>query len=776
MEIADIIRKDADRLFIIDRECYIIYTGTSLEDERPFIRIGNTLALPTEIVPLIENIVITDLVGGNPAFEQFNIDIKSLSENRYIGSRGIVNKFLNYQKTFGLDLTNARIVDVEKDIPYLSREKELSARDAFIGIFYTDGNFRINYNKACILDLKEELTRAFGDNRILSAVSAAAKSSTLYSGAGVVVAGSDPFFYQNRYFTCYHFPKQCALEFASLGVDPAHIGEVVHPSSNFIHLTGLVRWKHAEKGKVTLFTSHQEQSAHLERLFSGATIHRKDFNGFSHRAAAGIALKHYPGSFNIRLTYGKTKPEGEPLSVAYIKGITGIEHAIKDRIDCMLIPFSLFEEANLLLRSSSTPVAIIADNSNGMRKLKDGAFPVIAHGVRYEFEKYGSPENLMREILAALPDYNLAPGATGSDFSSAKDELSQKASSPGSDAGALRRDAVNLASAVRLLCNSTSDRKTLSLLRKVQQEIDTMIDRGAAKWLPAEGFAPSIALYGGNCYEIIRACAPTTAYSGPDAGEIREAARERYESLPDRAEREFFLRVLNDRRRLAELLALYTPGRKEQEIRELREAITERKKRYYSEEVSVSPTDGAAVQALSLKRVAGIAITIASLLLSGFILRQNITSYYDEREQAQQAREARERAEIIQKYSITVTATDVFRYVNEVAAQNGYQPITIKGFKEKNPNWIYPGNVFVLNGDVRITVQNGDTLWAIAEEKLIDRNIRFYRAVEKIREKLSAGGKVSRELAEAEGLAFNERHRALLDELRGGRDASGTAK
>ncbi len=100
MEIADIIRKDADRLFIIDRECYIIYTGTSLEDERPFIRIGNTLALPTEIVPLIENIVITDLVVGNPAFELQHRHQVAFRK-RYIGSRGIVNKFLNTRRRSG---------------------------------------------------------------------------------------------------------------------------------------------------------------------------------------------------------------------------------------------------------------------------------------------------------------------------------------------------------------------------------------------------------------------------------------------------------------------------------------------------------------------------------------------------------------------------------------------------------------------------------------------------------------------------------------------------
>ena len=61
MRIEDIVRSDVERLFIIDRECFVIYTGNSLEDDKPFIRIGNYIDLPVDLIPLVENIVITDL-------------------------------------------------------------------------------------------------------------------------------------------------------------------------------------------------------------------------------------------------------------------------------------------------------------------------------------------------------------------------------------------------------------------------------------------------------------------------------------------------------------------------------------------------------------------------------------------------------------------------------------------------------------------------------------------------------------------------------------------
>ena len=114
MELTDIISGYADRLFVVDRECFIVFTGETLNDDIPFIRIGNYNNLPIEIIPLIENIVITDIIMGNPSHEQFNIDVRYMPSNRYIGSKHIVSKYLNFQKIFGLDLKNAHIVDIEK--------------------------------------------------------------------------------------------------------------------------------------------------------------------------------------------------------------------------------------------------------------------------------------------------------------------------------------------------------------------------------------------------------------------------------------------------------------------------------------------------------------------------------------------------------------------------------------------------------------------------------------------------------------------------------------
>ena len=51
MELKDIIRTNKDRIFMVDPECFIIYTGSELDDPQPFIRIGNWAELPADLIP-----------------------------------------------------------------------------------------------------------------------------------------------------------------------------------------------------------------------------------------------------------------------------------------------------------------------------------------------------------------------------------------------------------------------------------------------------------------------------------------------------------------------------------------------------------------------------------------------------------------------------------------------------------------------------------------------------------------------------------------------------
>jgi hypothetical protein len=766
--IGDIIRKESDRLFMVDRECYIIFTGTSLEDDRPFIRIGNYIDLPVEIIPLIENIVITDLLVGNPACEQFNIDIKQLPSNRYIGSRRVVSKYLGFQKIFGLDLTNATIVDVEKDIPYLSRQKELSARDSFIGIFYTNGNFKINHRESNIMDLLKETGAALDEAKVLGLVSAAARDSKRYAGDGAVFIGGNPLFYKNRHFTCYHFPKRFIEEFAALSIDPARIREAIHPSSNFIHVTRLIKWKHGSGGRLRVFSGHREQMEQVRNLFPGASITHRDFNGFAHDTDDGLSVRNYPGTFNIRLTWGAVKPERLDLSLSYIKGGRGLEQILTERQDGLLVHYSVYEEATLLIKSSHLPVLIVADSGLSKGRLKGHALPVLYSGVQYDFRKFGKLEALLSDAMTRVEG---APALAASAAGEIEEKHRAIAGALGEGHGSSLdgfSEAFNTLSLFRVMLESEKDRKRAAALRKAVQEIDLALERGAIASFDPGAFRVIICFCGPMACEFIEkldgARAANTAITEEITGDDAQGIPPEAGTVGEK----FRSRVLEDRRRLMKLLELYRPRSEKAGLRELEKAMAQRKEEFYIDEPSLEEESApGAGRTPSWKRAAAWAAVLLALAVSALLYTDHARTWSEERARAAALREELARKELIARYKIVIAPYDIFMYANEVALKNGYKRITFSGFKDKNPNWIYPGNRFNLDDNETVTVKEGDTLWDIAGTRLLEKNVRFYRAIDSIREMKSGGEGYVEGLALAEKLAFSAEHREILAGLRG---------
>ena len=79
------------------------------------------------------------------------------------------------------------------------------------------------------------------------------------------------------------------------------------------------------------------------------------------------------------------------------------------------------------------------------------------------------------------------------------------------------------------------------------------------------------------------------------------------------------------------------------------------------------------------------------------------------------------RDRVIGPGGIEITLNDIIRLVNEVATDNGYAPMGVVDPDRPDPDWIYPGNVFVLPNDTRYTVVEGDTLWEITVRYMVAR-------------------------------------------------------
>jgi len=402
MNISDIIKKDSDRVFQVDNECIILYTGDSLQDDKPFIRIGTWINMPVELIPFIENIIISDKIMGNPAYEQFNIDVRFLETNRYIGSENIVKRFLDFQKLFGLDLNNSSIVNIEKDLPQLSsKEKNISQKNHFIGVFYQDGNFKISHGKKDVVNLNEIHDTSYNTINNLQQLQKQIKSPKQYKNSGFVIIQHTPIFFNKGNFISYLFPSYFQKEFSELSINPDKIKEVIHPSSNFISITNLIKWKDHSKSNLKIFSDDEEHIKGLRKLYTKCNITREDFTGLKTIVNEGLVIENYLNTFNIKLKFSGQNIKDESIEVAYIKASGGADKIIKEKLDAIIINYTAYEELVLLFKSITTPFIILDDGNPNCKKLRGRNIPITQQGSSYVFEKSNDLDYVLKETACS---------------------------------------------------------------------------------------------------------------------------------------------------------------------------------------------------------------------------------------------------------------------------------------------------------------------------------------------------------------------------------------
>ncbi len=794
MEIRDIIQTEKDRLFIVDPECYVLFTGDSTDDLKPFIRIGNWINMPVELIPLIENIIITDSLLGNPSLEQFNIDIQLLRENRYIGSRNIVSRYLEFQKIFGLDLTNATVVDIEKDIPEITREP-ISGKNQFTGVFYRDGNLKILHGDDIILDLKAAETETVNYRTIFDRIRDQSSGSESYMKSGIVIVDHNPLFYNRNRFTAYLFPTYVFTDFSRLGIDPARIRNLVYPSTNFINLTKLLKWVGQTQGAVKIYNDSGEMMEPVKKLFSGATIIRENFTGME-ISEDGLTVTGYPGTFNIRLRYNRMPPDGNEFVIAFIKTAGGVDGIVKEKPDAIVITYSAFEDTNLLLRSSDVPLVVVPDGNPGIIRLAHSDLPVLKEGVRYEFHSTADPSHLW--LLSGLDRQSLEQALASPSRSAAGIVGSQSASEGDADYRIRLR---NILSIIALELNSTEDRAYAKSLKSIASDI-----RKAAEKPPVTAeelfLQAHIVFHNGYVYEFHEAGTREGATCF-----FEDPTRQGTDSpvYYDEKQIKFFERIREDRARLQSLLDLYFRENgpallKDRDLAALKTLIEKRKEDYHSSRVStetrVTPRDDdmdrnlladrekvpsqkhegaplpdprAAFKArpqiprrkalmLSLLLAAAVIIALGAIFAGRYFITSG-TSSATGLPGAGESIPAEEPEE-----SVHIDDRDIFHYANRVALKNGYHALVFSRFKEKNPDWIYPSNVFTMLDGERVTVKYGDTLWELSRKKLVKMEKEFGALMEKA---ASASGREERQklLKQAKDFAFRKSHFSAIQEM-----------
>jgi len=790
MQLTDIIKNNSDRLFIVDTECFIIFTGGSLNDERPFIRIGTWYDLPVEIIPLVENIIVSDRILGNPSYEQFNIDVRHLETNRYIGGESILKRFLEYQRIFGLDLTNVSLVNIEKDLPELSSQKHVSDRDQFIGIFYSDGNIKIDHGGKNIFDLNAINRDNLNNAEILDRISANSKSTERYKGAGLIIIDNNPVFYQKGYFTSYQFPDKCLHDFSILQIDPSYIRELLLPSQNLINISGFMKFKNQRSGKIKLYSDNTEQIELIKKLFKNAIVSDEKFSNLHVNTGEGLKVHSYLNSPNIKISFKQTDEKEDEISIPFIKSPADTVKILKEKSDAVLITYTAYEESALLFKSTEVPVIVIDDGNRNIKKISESDKIILKSGVQYDLKKYRSFDELLKEF-SGLDEIKTA--IEHSD----REKLNELINSL-SNTGENSLELLNLPGLLKAHMGNTTDRKKYSMLKDIHQNSCAKIIFNPTPEIRSS-VKVILALHNNSCCTILKQIASPSGEKFID--DYNESTVE--EITLNSEQKILGKRIIEDRERLNRLLSMFYKeitalpsfSKIEKEMSLLKNEISTRKDVYTSEFYSISSTGSKRKQskkiisadssvstdsgkkALNKKIIISAAILIFLLMASAlFIVKKRIPEPAGVISESELKpgenknivitvkRVNDQEKEILLNHKVKISESDIYRYCNDIAVKNGYSRLSMEGLKDKNPHWIFPDNVFIMNDGEKVVVQKGDTLWDLTHAKLEKMNADFYKIIDEI-EKTdpSDKSKINTLILEAEKYSYIQQQIQILD-------------
>lgn len=136
-----------NRVYVIDRECYVIYMGKADRKYRPFLRIGSSAFIPRDIRRHIGSVILTDRMTGNYFLEADCLEKPVSHHMHYVGPQELVDAVRHF-------IRNEQIADQPLG-PASDVEKEEGGRV----VFYNDGNLRAYLDGHRLFDLFESEKR-----------------------------------------------------------------------------------------------------------------------------------------------------------------------------------------------------------------------------------------------------------------------------------------------------------------------------------------------------------------------------------------------------------------------------------------------------------------------------------------------------------------------------------------------------------------------------------------------------------------------------------------
>lgn len=753
-----------ERIFRIDDECYIIYLGSDKDDLKPFLRIGNSQRITPYVVKGTYNIVITDSLTGNPALEPENMNRENSKENRYVGDRKITASLQKFILQF--EIENGSVSTIE-DVQKAHKRAEVH--------FLDDGNIHILYDRNLLFDLrKREKSDLHFIERSHMLKGIHAKNPLQYrpedlEAPGFLLLEQNIVLFEKGRATTFGIPEFYFKAFVNSGIDPDFIETIVTDDigGSFFRLLKR-KWSTRENLRILTANTPLFESAAALFTHTGAGTLHADITSFKtgeKRTASGFRLERNDRGFVVKhkdlplplLISGSSSSEQGLFKLNPGKGVMiqpgkasvpipeGVVHnfveSVPERRELLQVYFrdilGLIEND---LNPSESMVAKLIDQLLGDMDRK--ATKPMLDRVRKGLKKVKLTEesaffyllNNVYGIISILHKAGVIESGIIQSFAPLRDGAHRKLRSMSTVRTQLpvRGDLYPAEEGMAVLygpVRGVTSRDAYAFTRELVHDVD----QKAASFL--EELDRELARLHALLFEL----------QGEPAGKGKRGRKGVVTGkIPGMPEGAAVPKIGEIGRSRAAAAA------KESTTAEERQAYTTAPVQHVSYSRGLSGPIKFIIPA-ALVVIAAIVLALFFLFTDvigrrkpgeieqtevaaagGEIAAEEVPAQEGEGEEAFEADEfleekgipqsaLTERRTVIYRGLIEITVLDIYLLTNEIAVSNGYLRLDSVAEAGRDPDWIYPGNLFVLPDSTEYTVVKGDTMWYIAHRFIIKR-------------------------------------------------------
>lgn len=290
--------RGTERVFQIDRDTILIYTGLHLQDVRPFSRIGAGFQLPVHLLPYIEHVILPENHLWNPGVEdawlRAGIDLGA-GRLTYVGSKERVTQLNRYFDIEGYmrqkekearDRAREKGQDRKKaeaatELPvkyevYQAPVRGDEARNKCLITYLATGDYQVSVGSNRVLDSGSYFRSRLGMDREYSLMSKVLAKSEQPASSGfsfIPVASEDlsSTLWNFNGTLLFHEPvPEYHYPLFAMGIDPDRLSMAISASVYQPGLVELLRRADVTKRVVGISAPDTEKLGLLKRIFNFA--------------------------------------------------------------------------------------------------------------------------------------------------------------------------------------------------------------------------------------------------------------------------------------------------------------------------------------------------------------------------------------------------------------------------------------------------------------------------------------------------------------------------